>query len=118
VIADLALEQKPLVIGNLITFSVLAGNKGPGAAADVVISDVLPANVTYLYAVSTRGKCSYDSATRRVTCTLSQLKRNDVVGVAITVRRKPREAVVNTVSITSATTDSKPGNNSSTVRVS
>ena len=115
--AGLSIDQDVFAKGKFVTFTLVAKNSGPDTAKDVVVSDVLPANVRYVYAFSTRGHCRYDPATRRVTCTISRLNRNERVWIAITVFRLDRNAVVNTATIESSTADSQPSNNSSTVTV-
>jgi large repetitive protein len=104
-------------IGRAVTFGIVATNRGPNAAQNVTVTDVLPANVNYISAVTTRGTCSYASATRTVTCTVTQLNRNQVLAISILTQRTSGGAVVNTATVSSATSDPVTGNNSSTAFV-
>ncbi len=56
--------------GQVIVYNVLARNNGGNSAPDTTITDKLSANLTY---VDGDSSCSYDSATRIVTCTLGAL---------------------------------------------
>ena len=38
----------PLQVGSAVTFTLTVSNAGPGAATDVVVTDALPSNVTYV----------------------------------------------------------------------
>jgi uncharacterized repeat protein (TIGR01451 family) len=48
-------------VGDVITFSVVVGNNGPGAAPDAVVNDLLPAGLLFVSATPTQG--TYDSTT-------------------------------------------------------
>jgi uncharacterized repeat protein (TIGR01451 family) len=48
-------------VGDVITFSVVVGNNGPGTATGTVVDDLLPVGLLFVSAAETQG--SYDSAT-------------------------------------------------------
>ena len=45
-------------VGGTITYTLTARNNGPSPATQVVITDTLPATVTYVSSASTQGTCS------------------------------------------------------------
>ena len=67
--------------GDLVTYTLRAVNSGPGAAEDVVITDVLPAGTTF---VSAGAGCTYAAPT--VTCALGDLAAGAQRSVTVTVR--------------------------------
>src|SRR5208283_4233698 len=119
---------------DVFTYSIASANFGGYAATDVVVSDPLPAGVTFvgasaqLFSCGPKG-CSYTSqgthcsyASNTVTCTLTSLGTTSWLtiaefGVQITVRATAAAGsrISNTASITSADPDTHPGNNQSTV---
>ena len=56
--------------GHTIEWTLDAVNNGPSDARDVVITDTLPTDVTF---VSADAGCAYDGGTRTVTCTIGTL---------------------------------------------
>jgi len=57
--------------GSPITYTVTASNNGPSAATGVVVTDTLPAGVTFVSASSTQGTCT--NAPGTVTCPVGGL---------------------------------------------
>lgn len=115
--ADLRIEQTGWVSGrrNRRAVIFLVGrNRGPNAAAQVVITDQLPEGVKDVNAFSLQGRCDYDRATRQVTCRISKLAANRNVLITITAEYERSDAFVNTATISSETGDPQPGNNSTT----
>ncbi len=129
------LNLAPLLVSHngVFAYEIAAANRGGNTATGVVITDALPAGVTYVNAaptvfscskkgcgLSTSGtKCSYAGNT--VTCTLTSLDPITWSGlqefnVVITVRATAAAGskITDTATITSADTDTHPGNNQST----
>lgn len=67
--------------GDQVVYTLRAVNSGPGAARDVVVTDVLPTGTTY---VSGSSGCSASGQT--VTCHLGDLAGGDEASVHLTVR--------------------------------
>ena len=63
-------DASSLQTGTTVTYNIIAKNNGGVAAPDVKITDVLSTNLTFVDADS---DCSYDSATRTLTCTMGTL---------------------------------------------
>ncbi len=101
-----------------VIFEISVVNRGPNNAESVLLTDVLPANVSFVSVKATDGaKCTYANATRTITCTLSQLRTDRKFIVTINTRQSARSTVTNTASVTSTTSDPQPGNNTSTTIV-
>jgi uncharacterized repeat protein (TIGR01451 family) len=97
-----------------ITYSINIVNAGAGDAENVVVTDILPADVAFESTTSTA--CAFDSAERRFTCNLGLLPANSDVSVDLIVRTPATPAtIVNTASVSSSTPDSDPADNSATM---
>ena len=114
--ADLQIEKTGTVSADrsTITYRLTVTNKGPAAAANVVVTDPQPAKVQFFSASSTIGSCS---GTTTVTCALGTLNNGQSATVTITGRLDKRGgSVTNTASVSSGTPDPNTGNNSSTAQ--
>ena len=97
-----------------ITYSINVVNTGAGIAENVVLTDVLPADVAF-ESTSTAG-CAFDSTERKFTCNLGTLLAEAEVSVDLVVRTPGVPAtIVNTASVSSSTPDPDPANNSTTL---
>ncbi|WP_197050753.1 DUF11 domain-containing protein [Deinococcus sp. YIM 77859] len=96
-----------------LTYSITASNAGPQEAYNVVVSDPLPAGVTF---VSASGGGSYDATNHRVTWTTGKFLANTSQTYTITVTVPNTAATYqNTVSISSGSFDPNAANNSAAV---
>ena len=133
---DLAMVKlAPMAVSHnsLFVYDISAANFGPNPASAVIVTDPLPAGVTFvsagaqLFSCSLKGcgysaqgsNCSYAGNT--VTCTLSSLGITNLLNIAeynieITVRATGAAGsnISNTAAISSADPDAHPGNNQST----
>jgi LPXTG-site transpeptidase (sortase) family protein len=117
-VADLAVTKSdspdPVLVGNNLTYTLAVTNLGPSPAANLVVTDTLPAGVTFVSASGTGWACSEAAGT--VTCTRAAL----VVGAApditvvVTVTPAAVSPITNAVSVSSDTSDPVPANNSDT----
>jgi len=111
--ADLSIIKSdnpdPVIAGNNLTYTVTVSNAGPLSATDVVVTDTLPAGVSF---VSTSG-CAED-ANGVPTCSLGTIASgaNAQYTVIVTVDPATSGSITNDVSVTSAVTDPDPDNNS------
>ncbi|HEV7765788.1 MAG TPA: choice-of-anchor Q domain-containing protein [Thermoanaerobaculia bacterium] len=95
--------------GQIFTFNISVSNAGPDAAANVVVTDILPPQVTFVSATPSQGSCS---GTTTVTCTLGTLNPSATATIAIVVLLTGTGPVTNTATATSSTTEITPGDNS------
>ena len=80
-----SLESDALVVGSSATYLLSVTNNGPSAAADLVVTDDLPAELAYQGAVGDGWTCEADG--QRVSCALADaLAAGDVAELRIEVQ--------------------------------
>src|SRR5439155_9860440 len=113
--ANLAITKAALnptaFLGELITFTIAVANNGPGDATDVVVNDAVPAGTNF---VSAPG-CVNDSGT--LVCQAGTIVNGANAGFTVVLSPTVAGTVTNTASVSSATQDDNPGNNSATAVV-
>jgi len=111
-----------------VTFTIITTNSGPGAAINPTLSDTLPTGFTYngytskLYTnavPANLGTCTYNSGTRLFTCALNtplpkQADSSAYWEVVINLTAVTAPQLINTVTVSSITTDPNTLNNTST----
>jgi len=116
--ADLSISKSddvdPIVAGNPLTYTVTVNNAGPQTAANVVVTDTLPAGVTF---ISTTG-CNNDP-NGVPTCNLGSIASGSSkqFTIHVDVDLVTSGTITNSASVTSdtlASPDPFPGNNSTT----
>ena len=100
----------PVLVGQLLTYSLTVGNAGPSGATSVTLTDTLPSGVTFESAAPSQGTCSQASGT--VTCNLGTIANSGNATVSIQVRPQAQGSITNQASVTSAATDTNLANNS------
>jgi uncharacterized repeat protein (TIGR01451 family) len=116
--ADLVITKTPSVSplqpGQLVSFDINVNNKGPSRATDVIVTETLPPELTF---VSADPACTV--AGQVVTCRVETLNSGDSTSFEVTayVGLSAEEEIVNTASVTSDTPDPVPPDNTTTVRV-
>ena len=118
--ADLSVVKSitgtPIVIGQSFTYHIVVTNSGPSAATGVVLTDPLPASVTFSSVTTTQGSCSGGAT---VSCALGALANGASATVLIQVFPTSATAsVMNTASVTAVEFDPNTNNNSSTADAS
>ena len=112
--ADLVVTQvdspDPVLVENRLTYTVTVDNNGPSSAPEVVVTDTLPTDVTFVSATPNQGSCSHTSGT--VTCNLGTLADGASATVTILVIPSTLGALSNTVNVTSGITYSDLATNS------
>ena len=111
--ADLAIVKTGpagVTEGATYSYTLAVTNNGPDAATGVTVTDVLPANTTY---VSASAGCTESAGT--VTCVAATLANGATVSFTVTViAGSAGTSIANTATVTSNETDPTPTNNSST----
>jgi uncharacterized repeat protein (TIGR01451 family) len=116
--ADVAITKSaspsPAVPGAPLTYQLVVTNNGPEAAADVQVSDPLPAGLTFVSASSGCG-----AAGQSVTCSLGTMSpgASQTLTVTADIASAVGGQVVNTAAVTSTTLDPDPANNTATATV-
>jgi uncharacterized repeat protein (TIGR01451 family) len=97
--------------GSNATYTIVVTNNGPGAAANVVVTDDLPDGTTL---VSSSAGCT---GTDPVTCTVGTLAAGASATITLVVTLPPTPGtVVNTAQVSTSSTDPNPANNTSSVQ--
>lgn len=109
--ADLRLEKTdsadPVAVGQQFTYNVTVTNDGPSRANDLVVTDTLPAGVSY---VSHSGTCTVSGST--VTCTRNTLNSGATAVFRITVQAQTVGNWTNVASVDAAEDDPDASDNS------
>ena len=120
--ADLSIVKTatgPAVAGAPVTYSLVVANAGPSDALNPVVTDTLPASLTYVSATGTGWSCS--AAGQTVTCgAVAPLPTGTtaaVITLTATLDPGATGTVANTATVTSPTDDPDPSDNSSTATV-
>lgn len=105
-----------VVNGPNFTYTLTATNTNITAAANLVITDVLPTQVTHVSSVGAGGlSCSYASGTRTTTCTMASLATSASASATITVKGSTTAGVAaNTATVDQDDIDINPNNNTAT----
>jgi uncharacterized repeat protein (TIGR01451 family) len=101
----------PVETGDQVTYTMVVTNNGPDTAADVVVTDPLPAEVTYVSHTTTKGTCV---AGPPFSCTLGSLAPNESVTITVVVTANQVGTVTNEVTVTTTTTETNTTNNRAT----
>lgn len=115
--ADLSITKTdapdPVATSSTLTYTLTVTNNGPDAATDVVVTDTLPASVTYQSATPSSGSCSQSG--RTVTCNLGTLSDTQLETITIEVTSPSTDATIsNAANVTSDTEDPVGANNNAT----
>lgn len=114
--ADMAIVKtgspNPVTQGTPLTYTLAVTNSGPSSATNVMVSDTLPSQVTYLSSTTTQGSCSEAGGT--VTCLLGTMANAGTATVSILTLANAAGTVLNTATVTADQTDPNLTNNSST----
>jgi uncharacterized repeat protein (TIGR01451 family) len=121
-VADLAITKSdspdPVAAGSNITYAIVVTNNGPSAASNASWSDTLPANTTFQSLTSAAGwTCTTPGvgAAGTVSCSNPSLAAGAMDSFTLVVQTAMAAAgttISNTATVTSATTDPIPADNS------
>jgi uncharacterized repeat protein (TIGR01451 family) len=103
-------------VGDPFYYALVVHNFGPNDATNVVVTDTLPAGVTFNWVFTTQGTCTNASGT--VTCnipTLVSQGSKSTAYVAISVTPNSTGTISNTATVKADQADPNPANNSSTL---
>lgn len=118
--ADLSITMTdapdPVRRGQSLVYTLVVRNAGPAQGSAVTVTDTLPSAVTLQSATSTKGNCTGAPV---VSCALGALAVGEVVTIQLTARADSAGTISNSASVTSATPDPAPADNtaSATTRI-
>jgi uncharacterized repeat protein (TIGR01451 family) len=119
--ADLSISKSaspnPATQGQSLTYTITVANAGPSAASDVVVTDPLPAGVSFVSVTPSQGSCSGMATAAcgggtTLSCGLGTLGSGGSALLTIAVVPTQAGTVVNHASVSSSTRDPNPDNNS------
>lgn len=111
-LAKVAVGATGVAVGGSFSYEITASNAGPGAGSDVVVTDSLPAEVTYV-----GNNCGASFVAPTLTWTIGNLANGASVTCTINVTVARTGAITNTAAIAATTTDPNPDNNSGTAAI-
>lgn len=124
--ADLSVTKTdspdPVTAGTNLTYTITVTNSGPSAASNVVLQDILPAEVSVVSATPSQGSCSGTTVPgdplQPLTCNLGALAdtASATVTLVVTVKANTPNGtiLINNASVSSAVSDPNNGNNNVT----
>jgi len=95
------------------TYTLTVTNNGPGGAANVVVTDTLPAGVEFISAAPSQGTCT---GTAAITCNLGNLPASSTVTITIVIKVPVGlicTEICNVARVTTTDIDTDPSNNES-----
>jgi len=102
-------------LGGQFSYTITVANAGPDQATNVVVTDELPAGLTFVSATPSQGSCA---GTTTVTCTLGTLNSGAGATITLTVQAPGSPTtLLNTATVIASQSDPDTTNNSSTVSV-
>jgi len=102
----------PVAAETSLTYDIIVTNYGPADATGVILTDILPMDVTFISAISSQGSCSEEDDI--VTCTLGYIPNGSNVTVTIIVEPIVEGVITNNVNVISSNPDPDINNNSAT----
>ncbi|MGG5258682.1 CARDB domain-containing protein [Phycicoccus avicenniae] len=105
------------VPGGEVTYTITIENAGPSAATGVTVTDTLPEGLSGIDAATLDGTCAPVDDDRVLTCDLGSLPVGDEATVVVTaiLDAEFTGTLFNTATVSSATDDPDPSNDSDTV---
>ncbi|SHM61761.1 gliding motility-associated C-terminal domain-containing protein [Chitinophaga jiangningensis] len=107
-------ENKPVTVPDRYDYTIIVNNTG-ATAHPVIILDTLPAGLTYITSIASKGVASYNNSNRVLTWTLDSLPNNASELLTLKVQADAMGNIVNTVSVTSPQVDKDLSNNKASV---
>jgi uncharacterized repeat protein (TIGR01451 family) len=115
--ADLSIVKTdtpdPVAAGAALAYTLTVTNAGPDTATAITVTDTFPAGLTSVTGSGTGWTCPAPAA-GVLTCTRASLAVTTAPVITVTGTAPPTGPLSNTASVSSATSDPVPGNNSDT----
>ncbi len=116
VITNLAIDkvarETVATVGQTVTYDIIVSNIGAVNASQVIVTDVLQDNVTFVSANPSQGVCVRNEST--VTCRLNGIAPGAIASIVLQVQPTITGQLSNTVTVQSNESDEEQANDSST----
>jgi uncharacterized repeat protein (TIGR01451 family) len=118
--ADVSVTQScspdPVTSGSELTCTIIVANAGPDAAQSVVVRDAIPPGASYVASASSQGESQFSPDLGEVSCALGTIPAGGsaTLTIVLAVSAEAGAVVENTASVSSATPDPSPDDNTAT----
>jgi uncharacterized delta-60 repeat protein/uncharacterized repeat protein (TIGR01451 family) len=113
---SMSASQPTVIATSNITFTVVAANYGPSAAAGVAVTDTFPAGATFVSAGVSQGSTSTNGA-GALTWTVGSMGTNASATLTLVLQLNATGPAVNSATVTGTTSDPNPDDNTATATV-
>ncbi|MHB8499866.1 MAG: C25 family cysteine peptidase [Candidatus Acidiferrales bacterium] len=120
--ADVAITKTaspdPVDQGTNLTYTLQVTNNGPAVAQGVVVTDVIPGEVSFVSVSTTQGTCTYSAGTTTVSCSLGNVSVGGLALITINasaITFSSSSLSTNTATVSATTGDPNLTNNSASV---
>ena len=114
--ADLSISKAddpdPVLVGDVLTYTLAVTNDGPSTSTAVALTDALPSSVALVSVTSTAGTCTESGG--GVTCSLGSLAVGETVTSTVVVIPTATGVITNTASVSGDELDPDPSDNTVT----
>src|SRR6185503_4136220 len=102
-----------ITIGDDVTYTLDVTNSGPGAATGIVLTDILPPQVSFVSVTTTVGSCANNAG--RVECNIARLEAGTAARIQVVATAMTAGPVTNTATVTRSEPDPYVANNTASV---
>jgi uncharacterized protein (TIGR03437 family) len=103
----------PVITGSNVTYTITVTNNGAANAQSVVVTDNLPASISFVScAANNGGVCSGEGNNRTITFSSLASGSSAIITIVATANGAAGSSISNTATVSSATADANSGNNS------
>ncbi|TMK34631.1 MAG: DUF11 domain-containing protein [Actinobacteria bacterium] len=113
---DLAITKvaapEPVTLGDNLTYTEIVRNNGPDTATNVVVTDSLPSEVTFVSVSATKGSCT---GTNAIICMLGTMLKGESISITIVVKPTRIGSITNTAVVAGSQAETNTANNRASV---
>ncbi|HYC62215.1 MAG TPA: C25 family cysteine peptidase [Thermoanaerobaculia bacterium] len=113
-------SANPARVADTLIYNLRVQNNGPATATNVTATDPLPANLTFVSAITSKGTCSYNNGTRTISCPVGTLTNGQVAAITVRVTVDASASALtltNTATVAATQPDPRLSNNTSAIPV-
>src|SRR5919108_4142035 len=107
-------SPNPVNVGDNLTYTLTVTNLGPNQANDVVVTDSLPSETTFVSVSTNKGTCT---GTNAITCNLGQVAVGELITITIVVKPTQAGTITNTAVVAGHESEVDASDNTSSATV-